>query len=327
MRTLSWVTLLLLIPAASSAQRRLAQDTLSSSTPGVVSCGFCAGERFGVVFRDLASPLRGLEPEDFPVELDAVEIAVAAADAATGCAPSTVGGTITAPVEIYVGEELPPEEIVDLSADGVWPGETLVWGADVPLTLSVADDTGRYSVSFNTLEVRDEAGEPIRIESGVYFRVVVVIPEGGAGSSPACEAGSFLSPAGFPFRDNAGEAAEPFRGTAERSLTYALGIGWLWNSEGESPVPVIPGNWGIRLSVSTFGPGPAAPDAGAPADAGLHDGGASDAEMSMDAGEPPSDAGLSPAGGGCSCRAGAGPSAAPPILLGLLALARLRLRR
>src|SRR5690606_26456044 len=96
---------------------------------------------------------------------DTVEIAVAAASPTAGCAPAMTGGTITAPVEIYVGDTIPPEDVSDFS-ETEWEGETLIWAAEAPLTLSVADDTGRYSVSFNAIDVRDEAGERIRIDSG-----------------------------------------------------------------------------------------------------------------------------------------------------------------
>ncbi len=302
--TLAALASLLVIPQPAFGQRRLVQDTLSASTPGVVSCGFCAGERFAVIFRDLPPPSSGLAPEDFPVELANVEIAVASANAAAGCAPSETGATITAPVEIYAGTSVPPDEVVDLPADAPWPGETLVWAADAPLALSVADETGRYSVNFNVLEVRDELGERIRVDAGVYFRVVVTIPTGVAGSSPACESGSFESPGGFPFRDNAGDFPE-FRGTGRRSLIHALGVGWVWNSEGHAPVPVIPGNWGIRLALFTFGPGPSGRDAGMAPDAGADAGERLDA--GLDAGSTPVDGGpaVTP-GGGCGCRAATG---------------------
>lgn len=296
---------LLLLPASASGQRRLVHDTLSESTPGVVSCGFCAGERFGVVFRDLPAPLRGLEPEDFPVEIDSLEIAVAGADPADGCSPSRSGGSITAPVALYVGDSVPPDEIDSYPEDGPWPGESLVWSADAPLVLSVADDSDRYSIEFNVLEVRDADGGPLRVEAGAYLRVVVTIPAGEPGTSPSCEGASFESPAAFPPRDTSGEdPADPFRGTQRRSFIYALGIGWVWNSEGSGPVPVIPGNWGVRMSLFTLGPGPGEPDAGPTladagvdsADAAVSDSGAMDAAFR--------DGGAEPAPGGCSCRAG-----------------------
>jgi len=128
---------------------------------------------------------------------------------------------------VYVGVEEPPEEILSLPADTAWPDESLVWVGDVPIELNTADEMGRYSVTFNALQIRDELGERVRIETGVYLRVVVELPRGELGSSPACEAASFESPGGFPFRDNAGEGAEPFRGTERRSLIYAAGVGWV----------------------------------------------------------------------------------------------------
>lgn len=276
------------------AQQRLVQDTLGGSTPGSVNCGFCAGERFGVVFRELPSPLRGLVPGDFPVVLESVEIAVAAANPATGCAASQTGGTATIPMEIYVGSVLPSEDdgIVRLyDPSGPWPGETLLWAADARLALSTADAAGAYSVNFNLLRIRDEMGATIRVESGAYLRVVLTIPADPSGTSSSCAALGFDPPAiGFPFLDR-----DQSDTTDRRSFIYAAGIGWIWNSEGWSPVPAFPSDWSVRLTLFTFGPGPS--DGGA----AMLDAGSPlvDASASMDAST--TDAGSGTPAGGCSC--------------------------
>src|SRR5690606_13897366 len=120
---------------------------------------------FGVVFRELPAPRRGIEPEDFPITLESVQVALASATVSPGptCTPSEAGGAIVAPVEIYAGAEIPTGAITSLPSDGPWPGEELVWAADAPLALSPAQagGGGRYELSFNELVVRDEEEMPI----------------------------------------------------------------------------------------------------------------------------------------------------------------------
>ncbi|MBX3269449.1 MAG: hypothetical protein KF729_04275 [Sandaracinaceae bacterium] len=321
--SLASVLLALLLATPAAAQRRLVQDTLSTSTPGAVTCGFCAAERFGVVFTSLPAPRRGLDPEDFPIEIESVEIALAAADLTTGgCGATDRGGSVLVPIEVYAGTAEVPRAIVSLPLEE-WPGETLVWEGEAPLELDVTDDEGRYSLTFNVLSLRDELGERVRVEAGTYLRVVLTVPDGALGASPSCERAGYGSPGGFPFRDNAGEDPErPFAGSERRSFIHALGVGWVWNSEGEGLIPRIPGNWGIRMSAFTFGPGPMATDAGA----GELDGGAPDGglDAGLDASLAP-DAGGGTSGGGCSCRTA--PGRAPSgVVLGLT-LALLATRR
>ncbi len=283
-----------LAPGAALAQQSVIHDTLSADTPTAVTCGFCATERFGVVFRELPSPRRGIDPEDFPIRLESVQIAIAAATVTggTSCTPSETGGTITAPVEIYAGSEVPTGAITSLSADGPWSAtEELVWAADAPLALSTATPGGggRYELSFNELVVRDETDAPIVIESGTYIRVVVTLPA--ADPAVACT-GGLDRPAGFPFRDSDGRIAP------ERSYIYAAGVGWLWNEQAS-----IDGDWGIRLTLFRAPPR----DGGAPE---LDAGSGADAATEVDAAAPSdagsgADAGAPPAEGGCGCRAAA----------------------
>ncbi|MCB9591461.1 MAG: hypothetical protein H6719_01905 [Sandaracinaceae bacterium] len=328
MRRLALFTCLgLLVPTAASAQLRVIHDTLSADTPTSITCGFCAGEQFGVIFRELPSGRRGLEPTDFPLTIDAIEVALGAAHVeASMCVPQRSGGTVTAAMAIYAGDTVPTGSILALPETGEWSAtETLVWASDaVPLGLSVENDMGLYELMFNRLEVADDMGMPITVASGTYLRVVITLPVGEAGTSNLCAAP--LEPAGgYPMRDNDGLIAN------ERSFIYAGGAGWFWN-EGV-PGGGIGGDWGIRLSVFPSGVVPGT-DAGVMGtDAGTPDvdgGGTPDvdggATTDVDAGEtvtPPSD--------GCSCRAAApspgSPAALAVALLGLAWIARRRRNR
>ncbi|HJL15729.1 MAG TPA: MYXO-CTERM sorting domain-containing protein [Sandaracinaceae bacterium LLY-WYZ-13_1] len=309
----------LALPAPADAQRRIVHDTLGRDMPTAVTCGFCAGERFGVLFRELPAPRRGLEPSDFPITFDTIEIALASANVVGGaCDPQTTGGTVDAAVEVWVGDAVPDGPIRDFSATDGWPSETLVWATDAaPLTPSTAetDGSGRYEVRFNALEIRDEDAAPITVGSGAYVRVVVTLPVGPSGTSDLCEP-TYQSPAAFPLRDDDGRVAPG------RSFIYASGAGWFWNEE--VPGGSIGGDWGVRLAVFTTGggdvdAGPSAPDAGVDADAG---GSSGDASTAPDAGDaPPAD----PDDGGCGCRAAGG--GAPPVWGGLLVALALRWRR
>ena len=72
MKRLALACLLLTLSAPASAQQRIIHDTLGRDMPTQITCGFCAGEQFGVIFRELPSGRRGLEPTDFPLTIDAV---------------------------------------------------------------------------------------------------------------------------------------------------------------------------------------------------------------------------------------------------------------
>lgn len=306
---------LLAAPSTAWAQRRIVHDTLGAGVPTAVTCGFCAGEKFGVVFRELPAPRNGLDPADFPITLDTLELGMAAAGVASGaCVASTTGGSIDAAVEIYAGDTVPTGDISGLPADAAWStGETLVWSTDAaPLTLSVADTSGRYELTVNTLQIRDDLDMPIVVPSGSYLRVVVTLPAGTPGSSSLCEP-TFESPGGFPVRDDDGQIAP------ERNFIYALGAGWFWNES--FPGGEIGGDWAIRLGV--FANGPGRTDGGVSADAGT----TPDAGSSIDGGGG-ADAGVGPVDEGCGCRAArpshAGLAPALLALVGLTAFARRR---
>lgn len=310
------LALVLALPLAASAQRRLVHDTLTMDSPAGIVCGFCATERFGVVFRELESPRRGLEPGDFPIVLESIEVVIAAAYG-NPCMASGTGGTIIAPIEIYAGTMLPSGDI-STNSEFEWPGETLVWAADAPIELSAGNAGGMYEFQFNVLMVRDEMDMPITIASGNYVRVVVTVPEGTMGTSPQCEP-TYQAPAGAAVRDNDGLIA------GERNFVFAAGgLGWFWNEAPPSPIPRIDGDWGVRLSYFAMGTGEV--DAGMTTiDAGGVDAGRFDAGAELDAGRP--DAGMLEPGGGCACRPTARATLPGALLVLVLALALLAQQR
>ena len=303
--------LLVLAPGASAeAQRTLAHDTLTEDTPTAVSCGFCVGEAFGVVFRELPG-MGGLQPWQFPVRLSRVQVAMGAATVSgTTCSGVAGGGSTTATIEIFAGDVTPTGDISDLPVSEPWPGETLAYAAEsVPITLSAPETAGgaMFSVTLNTFDLADEMGMPIVVPAPATYLRVVVWPDGG-GTSSVCDGAGVEAPAGFPLRDADGLIAD------ERSLIYAGGVGWLWNEAAG-----VTGDWGVRLSLFPLGmrdAGMAMPDAGSGVDAGVMDAGAG-----LDAGAPPSSA------GGCSCRVGADASSPQRAASILLVCALLALRR
>ena len=312
---LSLIVALALPGSLAGAQERVIHDTLSSDTPTALTCGFCAGERFGVVFRELPAPRRGIEPTDFPITLESVQVAVAAATVTAGptCVPSETGGTVVATVELYAGEDPPEGNIQALPAEGPWSDtEALVWAGDADLALSTAEPGGtRYSINFNVLDVRDEEGAPIVVESGSYLRAVVSIPAATTMTSTECP--TDMSPAFVGVRDADGNIA------SERGFIYATGAGWLWNEDSRVQVN---GDWGIRLELfrTTNVPDGGAGDPDAGNDAGNDTGDAGSArDASMDGG-------TTPGGGGCSCRAipGRGTRAGALFLVALAVLAARR---
>jgi MYXO-CTERM domain-containing protein len=311
--------LAVLAPAGARAQRLVAHDTLSDAAPTAVTCGFCVGEAFGTIFRELEPPLRGIDPGEFPLELREVQIALAAAST-TGTAPSYVcagdaaGGTADVELEVWSGTAPPTGDIRSMPglAEPWAEDETLLWAGTVSVELSVpeVDGASRFQLTINRLPVVAEDGSPIRIPMpATYVRVVAWLTPGGA--STLCDAQALEAPSGVPVRDDDGLVA------SERSFLHAAGTGWLW-----SETAGVEGDWGLRLLVVPMG---------TPIDGGLRDGGALDAAAEADAGALDVDASSVDAGtpepaAGCGCRAaGTGPSGA--LLLPGLALLWLRRRR
>jgi MYXO-CTERM domain-containing protein len=308
-----------LIPAPAEAQVTLAQDTLSSESPAAALCGFCGGEGFGVVFRELPAPARGLLAEDFPLTLRSVEVALAAARLdGSMCRTDPAGGTATVDLEVWAGMTPPGATIGATAPAEPWPGtgeELLFAAVDVPVELSIPDGTmtGGFMLQLNRFDVVDEMGAPVRVPAGfTYLRVFVQLHDSTL-PGPGCD----FSSDGSPLRDDG-------RISDQRSYILANGMGFLWNETAR-----VAGDWAIRLNII-----PAIPpgiDAGPPPDAAFEPRDVGAAGTSTDAGTGAgSDAGGGSAGGGCGCRAGTTSSRglASGLALGVLALvARARRRR
>jgi hypothetical protein len=300
-------SLLVLAPRAA-AQVTLAQDTLSMDSPAAALCGFCGSEGFGVVFRELPAPARGLLAEDFPLTLRYVELALGAARLdGTMCQTIAEGGTVAVDLEVWAGVTPPGATIGATMPGEPWPGtsEELVFAAaDVPIELSIpASGSMGFSLQLNRFEVMDEMGMPLRIASPfTYLRVYVQLHDSTL-PGPSCP----FSSDGSPLRDD-GRIAD------QRSYILANGMGFLWNEDAR-----VGGDWAVRLGIIPAIP--PAVDAGPRPDAGPStvDAGAGDAGA-IDAGASAVDAGPISGGGGCSCRA-AGPERSGSILASLLALA------
>lgn len=287
------------LSSRAQAQLTLAQDTLSTESPAAALCGFCGGEGFGVVFRELPAPARGLLAEDFPLTLRFVEVALGAARVdGRMCRTVPDGGNVTVDVEVWAGVTPPGASIGASAPAEAWPGtgEELVFGAvDVPIELSVpASGATGFNLQLNRFEVMDESGMPVRVAGPfTYLRVFVRLHDSIL-RGPSCP----FSSDGSPLRDD-GRIAD------QRSYILADGMGFLWNEDAR-----VGGDWAVRLGIL-----PAVPpaldagtrlDAGerlldaaeAPSDAGRPDAGRPDAGAADGA-----DAGTGATGGGCGCRA------------------------
>ncbi len=318
------VALALLASLASSpaaAQLTLAQDTLSAESPAAALCGFCGGEGFGVVFRELPAPARGLQPEDFPLTLRAIEVALGAAHLdGTTCVSVAEGGTAHVDLRLYAGVTPDEARLAEAMGDEPWPGtgEELVFAADdVPIELSIpATGSMGFSLQLNRLEVLDEGSMPIRVLPPFSYLRAFVRLHDSASPGPSCAASSD----GSPLRDDG-------RIASRRSYILANDRGFVWNEE-----VGVNGDWAIRLEVlpaipsavdAGRGDAALALDAAALEDASASaDAAALDASAAMDAG-PVSIGGA----GGCACasvgaaraRGGATPILTLALLLAALA--------
>jgi hypothetical protein len=254
------------------AQRTVQYDTLSEESPAAISCGFCAGEKFGMVFRPLDSG-GGLRPEEFPLTINNVQVAVASATLEFGagglqCVGSTAGGMVAMTIEIYAGTTAPRSAIRTNPATGPWTGETMLFSESAELTLSTETSAGTnmYNVMFTTVPVDVMVPAP-----NTYVRVVVSIPAGG--SSASCELLGFGAPGALGIRDDDGRI-EPNIGFIY-SVGGGVGDGWIWNEAVEDPTTGstgINGEWAIRLDVQPAATprdaGTSTPDGGTGTDAG-----------------------------------------------------------
>lgn len=291
LRFASFVFALSTLAPRVEAQRIVTFDTVSPETGSAVTCGFCAGEKFGVVFRELERG-NGLEREDFPFVLRGVRVALANASVVDGlCQGSMVAGDAVMSMQVYGGVTAPSGDISANPEEGPWDGETLLIEAiDVPLTRSALSEDGmRYMVELNDLQIRDpETDEDIRVEAPMtYVRVAFTFGEQ-ADRNPACESMGLVSPTAFPMRDTDGVIQD------ERDFIFgAGGLGWQWNED-----VGVAGDWAVRLEVEIEGTvfdDAGTPDPG-PTDAGSEDAGAADA--GTDGANP--DAGEAGGGGGCA---------------------------
>lgn len=264
-----------LVPIAAHAQKQLAYDTVTMETPAAVSCGFCAGEKFGVMYYALPSG-GGLLPSDFPLMLRAVKLAMASARVTcddTGlcltqtCGGSTMGATLPIQLSIFAGPTV-PTAIASMPASGPWAGETEVMSMSLDVMLSVETTAGSsmYSLMINELRL----GEPISVAApNTYLRVVVDIPSGSA--SDYCVAYGFGNSGAYPLRDDDGRIGD------RRNFIYAVGgalssPGWYWNEEENV---MVAGDWVLRLEITPASMPPT--DGGVPGgDGGAGDGGGGD---------------------------------------------------
>src|SRR5688572_23837586 len=146
-----------------------------------LSCGFCAGERYGIVFRTLDGVDEGIDPAAFPIEIDAIQFSLAAGEivgtaGAYECRPREEAGTASVTIDVY-GGETPPTDILELPAEGPWPGETvLLPTSEVEAVASLADADGRYDLQLNTFHASED---PIRVEEPhTYVRVIITLLAG-----------------------------------------------------------------------------------------------------------------------------------------------------
>jgi MYXO-CTERM domain-containing protein len=323
MRTTTMLALLFLsLTSTAQAQRTIAQDTLSMTTPVAVECGFCSMEAFGAVFREIGTA-GGLRPADFPLTVLSVSLAMGAATV-TGT-PGACHGEATPPdpttlvhVEIWAGVAPSGADAGPMSVDAMnisgqppmgtaWTGEDLVFMQDMlPVTMSVptTDGGSDYNFMLNTFNLGDTTTPAPTVAAGhTYLRVVVGLADGG--SSSTCTPMT-SAPTGFPLRDDPGSVVAP-----RREFIYAQGVGWMWNETAH-----IPGNWALRLSIEPLphadaGPtdGGAGSDSGAARDGSAIDVGSVDAARASGGG-----------GGGCGCRVGSRSHASIAALLVALAL-------
>ena len=314
-RSIFALTLPLVYASGAAAQTEtIRYDAIDQNADAAVVCGFCATEKFGSIFYDLNGT--GLQSSMFPLQLDAIELAVASTRV-TGsplggytCEGVSTGGTVNANMEIFAGS-LVPVQIETLPVLSPWPGEILVGSAqNIQLNLSVdtSPPNGLYNVMLNTIPVAQS------IPAGYsYIRVVVSIPVGS--SSQSCTDLGFSSPAFSPIRDNDGTVGR------RRGFIYQLGVQipelmidippqWTWLEEVQDifnpgGAPGITGDWLLRIQVT---PSSAPADAGVGVDVGPPpDGGAH-----ADAGPTP-DGGLGADAGATAADVGASSGDAPTI--------------
>lgn len=304
------------LASRASAQQTIAYDTLSESAPVGLSCGFCASEAYGVIFREIGG-IAGLQPTAFPLEVQSVSLALGAAEV-TGspgqCHGLAAGGQALVHLEVWAGTTLvDADDIHAMPAIGAaWPGEELVASFDdLPVQMSVptADGGTGFNLMLNEIPLAvDPDPFPTVDETHRYLRVVVQLQDGGSSSTcaPMTDA-----PAGFPVRDDDGTIDD------HRAFIFASGgVGWLWNDTAG-----VHGDWGLRVKVRSL----ARPDAGVDA-AGLDAGSTSDAGSTVDAAALDGGSTAPAPASSCGCAASV-PRTSALAAIGLVGLAALLARR
>ncbi|AKF10532.1 hypothetical protein DB32_007681 [Sandaracinus amylolyticus] len=285
MSSLSLLVLVAIVAAApsASAQRRVQYDTLTSESPAAISCGFCAGERFGMVFRPLDSG-GGLRADEFPLTLTSVDVGVARTQITGGilegytCSGTAGGGMVSMMIEVYAGPTAPRGSITSMPGSGPWPGETQVFAESAELNLSVETTPGSrmYEVMLTSVPISARVDAP-----NTYLRVVVTIPSG-ASTSASCSDLGLEPPSAVGLRDDDGRIENNVGFIyAVEALGGAVPAGWHWNESSDISDPAtgatgIGGDWAIRLDV-------------APAGSTTSDAGVRDASTTLDAGTSSND--------------------------------------
>lgn len=278
---------------AQGGPRTIQYDSAVSDALAAITCGFCAGERYGSIFYALGNT--GLVPADFPLTLDRILIPVAPTqvtfDLGAGgflCEPRAQSGMTSANLEVYAGEVVPNP--INTLPSGAWPGETVLIGPESVMLEYSAENpvgSGSWEVRFNSLMAGVQVPAP-----NTYIRVVVGI--GSGGSSEACQLLGYQPPDISPFRDNDGRAGprRHFIRELANSLTGAPD-GWKWIEDIQDiNGNTINGDWLIRLEITPQAAPPPV-DAGVPEDASF-----ADAEDPVDAAGPADAAPPFDSGGG-----------------------------
>jgi MYXO-CTERM domain-containing protein len=241
-------------PLAGHAQPvEVRNDNIRVDSEAALSCGFCAGEKFGALFYDPILPT-----SSFPLSLTKVKLALASitvVEAGGGfrCEPGA-GGMLNVNYEVYTGSSV-PASITSLPSNGVWPGESVVVPiTSAPITLSEPSTPGstNYRLNLNEIPLNGITIAP----PNAYIRVVVTIPTGSV-QSASCQALGLQPPAAVAFRDI------DITGTSRRNFIYQIdpigivGNRWVFNEAFQDPVSGnnINGDWIIRLEVEAMSSG------------------------------------------------------------------------
>ena len=251
---------ILLLPSLGAAQpMEVRNDDIRIDSEAYISCGFCAGEKFGALFYDPVLPTA-----TFPLTLSKIKVALASITVVQSgggfiCEPGA-GGMLNVSYEAYAGTSV-PSSITALPQNGIWPGETILMPlTSVPITLSEPTSPGAsdYRLNLNEIPINGVTVPPPH----TYIRVVFTIPTG-AVQSASCSALGLGPPGGVSFRDT------DITGRSRRNFIYQIdptnivGDRWVFNEAFIDPVSGsnINGDWIIRLEVESTGGGTAG-DAG-----------------------------------------------------------------